>query len=212
MMRTSAAMPATPSTTTGIHRCLSKSTRRRPAPWRIHELRREQPADRVAEETHRQVHHEESEQEIRRRHAEEAQEGDDIVADAVLADGREDADRKGDRSTRRASVQKATSAVMPSRFQMISATGARYSNDMPRSPLECIADPAQILDDNRLVEAVADPERLERVGARRRAGGGEIGGVAGDEVARRQLDDGERDERHGEEGRDHPQEAAEDET
>ena len=77
--------------------------------------------------------------------------------------------------------------------------------------LERIADPAQILDRKRLVEAVAHPQRLQLLGAGGRAGGGEIGGVARDEVAGRQLDDGEGDHRNGEEGRDHPQEPPEQE-
>src|SRR5207253_827531 len=74
--------------------------------------------------------------------------------------------------------------------------------------LERIIDPGQVLDVERPVEAVVVAQVVERSLVGRGAGGRKIGGIAGDEVARRQPHDDEGDERDREEGRDHPDQAA----
>ena len=78
--------------------------------------------------------------------------------------------------------------------------------------MQRISDPGEILRDHGPIEAIAHPERGERIGVRRRSRSRKIGGVAGDEITRRQLDDREGDDAHREEGRYHPQDASQDQT
>ena len=89
----------------------------------------------------------------------------------------------------------ASSTVSTSRSPISSELGRWYSSERPRSPLSEALHPAEILDVDRLVE----PELLlERLDLRRVHGGtrgGQRGHVAGQEIARRRLDQREDDDR-----------------
>ncbi len=168
-----------------------------PAPAGELVFRGEQPTDIGAEEPERQVHDDQRQQEVRHRETDEADQGEDIVADRVLAHRRVDADRQrqapdqeqGGERDQHGEPQPVADhlADRPVPFHRHAEVAGDHAHD-----------PLGVLDVERLAEAVELAQR-HRLGLRdRRAAGRQLGDVGGDEVAGRQLDDRERQHR------DHP--------
>ena len=90
--------------------------------------------------------------------------------------------------------------VSHSRSPMTSVTGRPYSNERPKSPLATIAEPFPVLHPQRLVQAVGEAHGIRLGGRDRRARGGGLCGVGGDEIDRRQVQDGEGHQRDRQDG------------
>ena len=97
MIRINPATPPMLRTRVGIQRCSSRSRNFVPTPWLAGVFVGEQPANGRAELRVGVPHQDEGEQEIRDAQSDEAQEGEEIVARRVLANGGIDADRECDR-------------------------------------------------------------------------------------------------------------------
>ena len=71
--------------TAGKRQMLEQVAQLGPRPGRVRELRREEPADIGVEQRETEVHEDQRQQEAGHGQADEADEGEDIVADGVLA-------------------------------------------------------------------------------------------------------------------------------
>ena len=208
-MRICCAVPARPRISAGIGRCLSEVPDLRQAPRRVLQLGREQPADVGVEEHEPEVQHHQREQEVRDRQADEADEGDDVVADRVLAHRGIDADRqrqhpgedqRGHRDDHR------QPQPVADHLGDRPAPLHRHAEVAPHDQLH----PLQVLDVDRLVEPVLDPQVLRLLVADDAAHGRHLGDVGGDVVAGRQLDDRERQDGDRPDGEDREEGAAAD--
>ena len=94
MIRTSCAVPASARIRIGTGRCFTRSHDLRPAPRRQLLFGGEQAADVHAEQPKPEIHDDQRQQEVRDREADEAEEGEDVVAERVLPHRRVDADRQ----------------------------------------------------------------------------------------------------------------------
>ncbi len=161
-----------------------------PAPGGELVFRREQPADIGIEELEREIHQDEREEKIRHGEADETEEGEDVVADRILPDGGEDADRHGDapgqddRRDRDHHGEPETVADhlghRPHPFHRLAEIALAHA-----------IHPFRVLHVDRPVEPVELAQRLrllERNGAAARRQPRDVGV---DEIAGRQLDDDE---------------------
>ena len=177
-----------------------------PAHRLIEILRVHQAADRGAEHHVGEVQQHERQQEVGRREPEEAEEGQRVVAGAVLVGRRIDPDRErhhpGEQDGREGDDEGQQQPVADHRAdrQVVLERVAEIA-------AEQAAEPDQVLLPPRLVEAVELAQVLELVALDALALGLQLGHVAGQVVARRQLDDHERDQADRQHRRHHDQHA-----
>ena len=141
------------------------------------------------------VHQHQREQEARDGEPEEADDGDDIVADRILAHRREDADRQRDAPRWRAASRSVSTSVSAIRSQIRPLTGCCHSNDRPKSPRRTMP-----LIHFQYCTSIgwSRPKRSRSVGGGVLVDdlvrGGERRDIGRDVVARRQLDQHEGEE------------------
>ncbi len=166
-----------------------------------------QVSDRDAEPDIGEIHHHQRQHEVRHREAEQADEGDAVVTPTVLMGRRVDADRKRDgpgeedRDGRQQDRQPEPVAHHLAHRQPVLEGIAEIA-------VQHAADPAQVADVLRLIEAVAFAQYLDLGQVRVFPQRLEFGHVAFEIVARRQFDDGEDQDRDQEQRRDHGQDAS----
>ena len=166
-----------------------------------------QAADRGAEIDVGKIQQHQGEQEVGRRQAEEAQEAEGVVAQAVLAHRRVDADRKGHRvgeEDRREGNQEAEPQAVADHLidrQLIGEGIAHVT-------LQHAPDPDAVLFVDRPVQAVLPAQRLDLLQVDLLAVRLKLADVGLQVIARRQLDDQEDDGADGQQRRHHDQNAA----
>ncbi len=174
----------------GQRQVLQEVPELREAPRRELEIGREQPADVGVEELEREIHQDEGEEEIRYRQPDEAEEGEEVVAERILPDRGVDADRQGDAPGQ----DDRGDRDHHGHPQFL----ADHLGDRPH-PLHRLAeiafrdaaDPFGVLDVDRPVEAVEDAQGLGLLRRDQAAARREPRDIGVDEIAGRQLDDDE---------------------
>ena len=171
----------------------------RPGPGRQLLFGGEQAADIHAEQPQPEIHHDQRQQEVGDGKPDEAQEGEDVVAERVLPHRGVDADRQcqppgdddGAQRQQNGQPQPVTDDLghRPPVFERAAEVAARHHGE-----------PLPVLHPQRLIEAVGEAHGIRLGGRDRRARGGRLCRVGGDEIHRRQVQDAERHHRDGEDG------------
>ena len=194
-----------------------------PIPIRLGgELSGEQAADRDPEIEIAQVHEYEGEQEVGNRHADEADERGQVIARRVLAHCRIHADGKGHRPGEEDRAQADGEGEDDPVADHIVDPVLRFHGE-PHIPLQqafvrlveghepAQTDPIQVAHGDRLVEVEHPSQVLDLAHVELLALGLQLGHERGEEIARRQLDDGEGAHRNHQERGHHDEEPAADE-
>ncbi len=201
-----AAVPDVPMTITGIHRCWSEIPDAVPTPGGVLHVRREQATDARPEERERDEHQDQGEQEVGRGEAEKADQGQPVITPAVLVRRRVDPDRERHQPGEQDRAERDDEGEEE---PLPDDVGHRpvVLEGVPHVSLHEPRDPQPVLLPHRLVQPELLAEELDLLEVRALARRLEVADQSRQEVAGRQLDDHEGDDRDEEQGRQHEQEA-----
>ena len=160
------AVPAVPMIMTGIHRCSRIDLTLAqligsPKILRIHQM-----ADRRAEPDIGEIHQDQRQHEIRDGEAEQAEEGQPVVAPAVLVRRRIDADRKGDQPGED-DGDEGNEHGQPQPVADDVADRQLVFEGIAEIAVQHAGDPVEVADHRRLVETVFLAQHLDLLGGRR---------------------------------------------
>ncbi len=179
------------------------------APRRVEIARVHQAADRQAEIDVGEIEQHQREKKVRRRQAEKADEGQRVVAPAVLVRRRVDADREGDDIGEDDGCHRDDDGEEQAIADDV-ANRQVVGEGVAEIALQQAGHPVEILFPDRLVETVLRLEEGDLLQIDSLALALQFGDVGGEVIARRQLDDDEDDNADGDQGRDHDEQALHD--